>query len=292
MVGEFYLYLIRLIGIYAIMVLGLNVFLGYCGQINLGVGGFFCMGAYFPTILQAKMGWHFAAAFPISLGISFLVGLGMSWPLLRLRGHSMGIGTLAFGLVLYLIFERVPSLTGGSDGIVVPSMVLFGHTTGNIFYYYLILVFLVAAYFMCYFLVNSQIGRVLKAIRDNDVAATAIGVDINHYKRLAWLISGLFASIAGSLYAQQSGFISPDTFSMWVNVWVVVMLCVGGMGTNFGPVVGAAIMTILPYFLITVQKYTILIQGLVLLMVLRFMPDGVVGTIDEYLISRPMKEDE
>jgi len=281
MVREIYLYLVRLIGIYAIMALGLNIFMGYCGQVNIGVAGFFCIGAYIPTVLQGKLGWHYLIAFPISAFVSLLVGWGMSWPLLRLRGHSMAIGTIAFAMAVYLLFERFPTITGGSDGTVVPAMTLFDQTMGNIFYYYLILVFFAVAFLICYFLANSQIGLALRAVRDNEEAAAAMGVDINHYKRLAWLVNGVLASIAGSLYAQQAGFISPDTFALSTNVLVLVMLCVGGPGTILGPVVGAAIMTILPYLLVKIQQYTLLMQGLVLFAVLRFLPDGVVGAISK-----------
>ncbi len=277
--GEFYQYLVRLIGVYAIMALGLNIFMGYCGQVNIGIAGFFCMGAYFPTILQDKAGWHYLVALPVTTLISFLVGWGMSWPLLRLRGHSMAIGTMAFAMGVYLVFERFPTLTGGSDGTVVPGMTLLGQTMGNVFYYYLILFSLAVAFLMCYFLGNSQLGLALRAVGDNEDAAAAMGIDIKYYKKLAWLINGVLASVAGSLYAQQAGFISPDTFGLWTNVLILVMLCVGGTGTILGPLVGAAIMTLLPYLLVKIQHYTFLMQGLVLFGVLRFMPHGVVGAI-------------
>jgi branched-chain amino acid transport system permease protein len=278
-VGEFYLYLIRVISIYAIAALGLNLFMGYCGQINLGTAGFFCLGAYMPTVIQIKLGWHFLLAFPVTLVFTGLVGWAASFPLLRLRGHAMAIGTLSFAMAVYLIAERFPSLTGGSDGIEVPSMVLFGQPMGNIFYYYLILAFLVLTYLGCYFLVDSRIGRAFKAVRDDDAAAAALGIDVRHFKTLAWLVNGVLASLAGSLFAQQSGFLSPSTFSLWTNIIVLVMICVGGLGTNLGSVVGAAIMTSLPYFLVTIQEYMVLVQGLILFSVLRFLPDGVAGTM-------------
>src|SRR4030042_486153 len=165
-VGEFYLYVVRLICIYAILTIGLNIFMGYCGQINFGVSGFFCIGAYIPTILQIKLGWHYLAAFPVGVVFSLLVGWAVSWPLLRLRSHSMAIGTLAFAMPVYLVFERFEKITGGSDGTVVPSMVLFGSTMGNLFYYYFILVFPAVIFLIGYFLVDSRIGRAFKAVRD------------------------------------------------------------------------------------------------------------------------------
>jgi len=278
-VGEFYLYLIRLILIYAISALGLNIFMGYTGQINIGSAGFFCIGAYVPTMLQIKLGLHYLVAFPVAMVVSLLVAWGMSFPLLRLRGHAMAIGTLSFALAIHLLSERFPSLSGGADGIIVPDMALFGHTMGNLFYYYFILAFFVPSYLLCYFLINSRIGRALKGVRDNEDAAAAMGVDTNHYKTLAWVVNGALASLAGSLYAQQAGFLSPATFALWTNIIVLVMIVVGGLGTNLGSVVGSVIMTSLPYFLVTVQEYTLLAQGLILFFFLRFLPYGVVGTI-------------
>jgi len=278
-VGDFYLYLIRLIGIYAISALGLNIFMGYCGQINLSSAGFLCIGAYVPTILQVKLGWHYLAALPVSVVFCLVIAWVVSWPLLRLRGHAMAIGTLSFAMALYLVAERFPALTGGSDGIVVPAMVLFGQTIEEIFFYYFILIFLMASYLACYLLMDSRIGRAMKAVRGDEAAAAAMGVDVYHYKKLAWLINGALSGLAGTLYAQQAGFLSPVIFSLWTNIIVLVMICVGGLGMNLGSLVGAAIMTSLPYFLVTIQEYTVLVQGLILFAVLRFLPDGVVGTI-------------
>ncbi len=277
--GEFWLYMIRLICIYTILTIGLNIFMGYCGQINFGASGFFCIGAYVPTILQIRLGWHYLAAFPVGVALSLFVAWAVSWPLLRLRSHAMAIGTLAFAMPVYLVFERFEKITGGSDGTVVPPMSLFGSTVGLTFYYYLILTFTGLIFLVGYLLVDSRIGLAFKAIRDNEDAAAAIGVDANHYRRLAWLLSAFLAAIAGSLYAQQAGFISPITFSLASNVTMLVMLCVGGSGTVLGPVVGAAIMTSVPYLLITIQQYAYLVQGLILFAVLRFLPGGIVGTI-------------
>ena len=151
-VGEFYLYVVRLICIYTMLTIGLNIFMGYCGQINFGASGFFCIGAYIPTILQMKLGWHYVAAFPVGVITSLFVGWVVSWPLLRLRSHAMAIGTMALAMPIYLVFERFEKITGGSDGTVVPPMVFFGSTMGNLFYYYFILVFAAVIFVIGYFL--------------------------------------------------------------------------------------------------------------------------------------------
>ena len=278
-IDEFYLYVLRLVMIFAISALGLNIFMGYCGQINIGSAGFFAMGAYVPTMLQIKLGWHYLAAFPVTSVVTLIVAWAVSFPLLRLTGHAMAIGTLSFAMAIHLVAERFPTLTGGADGIVVPSMAVFGRTMGNVFYFYFILVFAVTAYLMCYFLADSRIGRALTAISQEEAGAAAMGVDVNRYKRLAWVVNGVLASVAGSLYAQQTGFLSPTAFSLWTNIIVLVMIVVGGLGSNLGSVVGAAIMTSLPYFLVTIQQYIFLVQGLVLFTFLRFLPYGVVGTV-------------
>ena len=137
--GDFWLYMIRVICVYTILTIGLNIFMGYCGQINFGASGFFCMGAYIPTILQIKLGWHYLFAFPVGVASSLFIAWIVSWPLLRLRSHAMAIGTLAFAMPVYLVFERFEKITGGSDGTVVPTMTLFGSDVGATFYYYVIL---------------------------------------------------------------------------------------------------------------------------------------------------------
>ena len=285
-VGEYYIYLIRLVGIYVILSLGLNVFMGLAGQINIGSAAFFCIGAYTSTILQLKLGWHYLPSFPIAIALSFLVAWGMSYPLLRLRGHSMAIGTLALGTAVFLMAERFRGLTGGEDGVVVPAMKLFGQPMGGTFYYYVIVFFVVVTYAFCYFLTDSRIGLALKSLGEDEDAAAAMGIDVMHYKRVSWLISGVFGGLAGTLYAQQAEFLSPSTFALWTNLIALVILLVGGLGLNFGVVIGSTIMTLLPHLIAGFENFVLLINGLILFFVLRFLPDGVLGTAVKILEKR------
>ncbi|HZV82957.1 MAG TPA: branched-chain amino acid ABC transporter permease [Geobacteraceae bacterium] len=287
-VPDFVRYLVVLVSIYGIASLGLNIFMGYCGQINLGSAGFFCMGAYIPTMLQVKYEIHYLIGFPLAVLISTVVAWLLSYPLLRLKGHAMAIGTLSFGMAIFLIAERFPDLTGGADGISVPPMEIPGIEVGDSFYYYLILACFLLSYLVCYFLMESRIGRALKAIRDDEDAASALGINVDHYKRFAWVVNNGLMSVAGALFAQQAGFLSPSTFALWTSISVLVMICVGGLGTNLGSVIGAAIMTLLPYILVSIQEYIMLTQGLILFSVLRFMPDGIVGTLPK-LLRRKVK---
>jgi branched-chain amino acid transport system permease protein len=278
-IGDYYAYLIRLIGIYTIAALGLNIFMGYCGQINFGSAAFFCIGAYGSTVLQVHLGWHFVSAFLVAMVVNSVVAWGISFPLLRLRGHAMAIGTLSFAMAIYLLADRFPSLTGGSDGIKVPSAKFLGLTMGEMFYYYLILAFAVASYVVCYFLVNSPIGRAIRAVKGDEVAAESLGASAHHYKAVAWIVSGVLGGVAGGLYAQQAGFLCPSTFGLKTNIDLLLMIIVGGLASNLGSVAGAVIITLLSYFLVTIEEYIVLAYGLILFFVLRFMPDGVVGLI-------------
>jgi branched-chain amino acid transport system permease protein len=278
-VPDFVRYLVVLVSIYGIAALGLNIFMGYCGQINLGSAGFFCLGAYIPTMLQVKYELHYFIGFPVAVAFCALIAWLLSYPLLRLKGHAMAIGTLSFGMAVFLVAERFPSLTGGADGITVPPMTIPGIEVGDKFYYYLILVCFLLSYLACYFLMSSRIGRALKAIRDDEDAALALGINVAQYKTFAWVLNNTLMGVAGALFAQQAGFLSPSSFALWTSVSVLVMICVGGLGSNLGSVIGATIMTLLPYILVSIQEYIMLTQGVILFSVLRFMPDGIVGTM-------------
>jgi branched-chain amino acid transport system permease protein len=284
-ISEYFRYLFVLVSIYAIAALGLNIFMGFCGQINLGSAAFFCIGAYVPTMLQVKFGVHYLIGFPIAVVFSLVLAWILSYPLLRLKGHAMAIGTLSFGMVVFLIAQRFPALTGGADGIKVPAMTILGREVEDVSYYYIILVCFLATYVFCYLLMDSRIGRALKAIKDDEDAAAALGIDVKYYKAFAWVIGNTVITVAGTLFALQSGFLSPSSFGLWANITVLVMICVGGLGSNVGSVIGAAIMTLLPYVLVSIQEYVTLTQGLILFLVLRFMPDGIVGTVPKLLKS-------
>lgn len=284
--SDYYLYLIRLIAVYAILTIGLNIFMGYCGQINFGAAAFYCIGAYCTTLLQIKFNWHFFLALPVAMALNYSVAWLISFPFLRLKGHAMAIGTLAFAMATYLLAERFPEFTGGADGIYVPPILLFGKEAGKIFLHYFILGFVAVAYLISHFIVNSDIGRAMKAIREDDVAAAGLGVNANQYKRLAWIISAMFGGLAGALYAAQAGFICPSIFSLGTNITVLIMSCLGGLGSTLGAVVGAGIMTLITYYLVTIQEFIYLVHGLILFLVLRFLPGGVVGAMRDFLMKK------
>jgi branched-chain amino acid transport system permease protein len=285
LVGKYYLYLAKLAGIGIILAIGTNIFFGYCGQINFGVAAFYALGAYISTLLQLKLGLNFFAAFPITLAVCLLASLIISVPLLRLRHHTLALGTVAFASVIYLILNTWISITGGEDGLSVPKAFFFGYKMGSKFNYYLIVVFAVLSFLSCHRLISSRIGRAMKAIREDEVAALSMGINSAHYRRLAFMINGLFAGLAGVLFAQESGWINPSSFHMWTNVVILVMVVVGGSGSNFGAALGGAIIMLLPHLLGPFQQYHVLIYGILLALIVRFAPGGIGGFVQK-TISR------
>lgn len=285
MVGKYYLYLAKLSGIGIILALGTNIFFGYCGQVNFGVGAFYALGAYVSTLLQLNLGLNFFIAFPLTLVACLLSSLIISFPLLRLRHHTLALGTVAFASVIYLVLNTYIGVTGGEDGLAVPKPFFFGYEMGGKFNYYLILAFVVLSIFSCHWLMSSRIGRAMKAIREDEVASLSMGINSTHYRRLAFTINGVFAGLAGVLFAQETGWINPSSFHLWTNVVIILMVVVGGPGSNFGAILGGAIIMLLPHLLGSFQKYDVLIYGILLALTLRFVPEGIGGFVQK-AISR------
>jgi branched-chain amino acid transport system permease protein len=285
LLGKYSLYLFKLAGIGIILALGTNIFFGYCGQINFGVAAFYALGAYISALLQLKLGLHFFAALPLTLLACLLAALIISVPLLRLRHHTLALGTVAFASVIYLVLNTWIGLTGGEDGLSVPKIHFWGYEVRSYFHFYMIWGFVVLGYLTCHCLVSSRVGRAMKAIREDEVAALAMGVNSGHYRRLAFVLNGIFGGLAGILFAQESGWITPSTFHLWTNVVVILMVVTGGAGSNFGASLGGAIIMVWPQLLGAFQQYHILIYGLLLALTLRFMPRGVGVFVQEAVLS-------
>jgi len=277
-VNRYYLHLAIMSGLGVILALGLNLLYGYSGQINFGVAAFYAIGAYAVALLQAKAGLYFFASLAIALIIAVLVALIISLPLLRLRHLGLALGTLAFAVIIYSLACAMRDFTGGSDGLVVPKLVLLGYKAGTTFYFYMVLVLAIACYLACHHLVSSKIGRALMAIREDESAALASGINVDRYKRLAFTINALFTALAGGIYAQHAGFIAPALFDVHFNLLGILMVVVGGP-SNLGSVIGGIFIMLLPEFVIAFKGYHIMAYGLILVLVLMFMPRGITGLI-------------
>ncbi len=276
--------LTNLIAINVIVILGLNLFIGYAGQISLGHAGFFALGAYGSAILTVNFGiWPWPAMF-ITAALVGLVAMAIGIPTLRLSGHYLAMATLGFNIVIYSILLQWDKVTGGPDGfvgVIEPLSVGGLLIDSEIRFHYVVwgLVFLLVA--LCLNLVRSGVGRGLAALAADERAASALGVDTGLSKVKIFTISAIFASLAGSLYCHCFLFINPDTFSIFRSVDFVIMVVVGGLGSVWGGLFGAGLITCLPEILDVLEVYKDIIHGLVLVLILLFFPQGfVAGLID------------
>ena len=244
-VSNYYVYVANYIAINIIVVTGLNLLVGYTGQISLGHAGFFAIGAYGTVTLMAKAGFPFLLALPcsglIAAGFGFLLGL----PALRLEGPYLAIATLGFGLTITQIIGRL-ELFGGRDGLHTPDMTIGSWVinTDVEFYFVLITLTIILLFFMRN-LLRTRVGRAFVAIRDADIAAQTMGVNILFYKTLAFAISAFYAGIAGGLYAFVLRFIEPEMFTLMMSIIFLAMVVVGGLGSIMGSITGATLLCLL-----------------------------------------------
>jgi branched-chain amino acid transport system permease protein len=291
--NDYYFTLLNIIGIHALLVVGLNLLLGYAGQISLGHAAFFGLGAYTSGILTATYGLDPWLALPVGLLVAgaaaFLVGV----PALKLRGYYLAMATLGFGIIVYIIFNQTQELTGGPSGLSgIPSLSLAGFPLDSPDRLFL-LIWLVLGVILLLSsnLVDSRLGRALRALHDSEAAAQSLGVDTARAKLLIFVWSALYAALAGSLYAHTLNFIAPSSFTFMFSIKLVTMVVVGGMASIWGSLLGAVVLTILPELLVVFHDYEIIIFGGILMVVMIFLPRGLVrGILDLWELRRYKKE--
>ena len=269
-----------LIGINAIVCVGLNLLIGYAGQISLGHAGFFALGAYGSAILTATYNWPSLAALIVTAiavgGLAFTVAR----PILKLRGHYLAMGTLGFGMIVSIVLNQEVALTGGPDGMPVPGLIILGWEPADaLSWYWIVGGTLLAVTWLAVNLIHSPVGRALRAVHGSEVAASVAGVDVAHYKTLVFVISAVFASLAGSLFTHFSGFITPAEATFFRSIEFVTMIVLGGMASTYGAIVGAAILTALPQVLTLLHDFEMLALGAILMGTLIFMRRGLVPTL-------------
>jgi branched-chain amino acid transport system permease protein len=275
--------ILNLIGLYVIIVLGLNLFTGYAGQISLGHAGFFGLGAYGSAIITTTYGlppWPTMVLVAVCVA---LVALIIGIPTLRLHGHYLAMATLGFNYVVHIIFVQWDEVTGGPSGLSgIPSLSVLGISVNNdIRFHYLVWTFALITLTLCLNLVRSGVGRGLAALAQDEVAAATLGVDVKQDKIRVFVLSAVFASVAGSLYAHYFSFVNPDTFSIFKSLDLVIMVVVGGMGSIWGTLFGVGFITILPHWLEFLETYYDIIHGLILVVILLFLPQGfITGLLD------------
>ena len=277
-------------GIFAVLAMSLNLLLGYTGQLSLGHAAFFGIGAYTSALLTLKLEWSFWPALAVAVGLAGVAGFFIGRLALKLRGAYFVLVTISFAGVISLVSLNWIELTNGPlglPGVPAPELGPWSLRTKTA-YYYLVLVAVALSYALCRRLVRSRIGRALVALRENEALAESIGVDVTHYLVLVTVVSAAMAGLGGSLYAHYTRFVSPEVFLFTYTVTMVIMVVAGGKGTLAGPVVGAALFTALPEALreATSWQWQMLAYGVILMLVLYFLPRGIVPALAGWAARR------
>lgn len=267
-----------LAGIYIILALGLNIMVGYTGLLNLGFAAFYAIGAYCYALLNTGLNLGFWISLPLSMLMSALAGFLVGIPALRLRGDYLAIVTLGFGEITRIVLNNWMTVTRGPNGIPgIERPSLFGfELRGVTEYYYLVIFFVFFTGFLIQRVINSKAGRAWMSIRDDEIAASAMGINTFLYKLYAFTFGALWAGLAGQLFAAKMRFVSPESFTFLESVLIVAMVILGGQATIMGPVIGAVILVALPEILREFEQWRMLFLGAVLIFMMIFRPQGIV----------------
>jgi branched-chain amino acid transport system permease protein len=267
----------------AIACVGLNLLIGYAGQISLGHAGFFALGGYGSAILCGNHGWPSWLAFIVGNSAVGLLAFVVGRPTLRLKGHYLAMATLGLGIIISIVLATEDRITGGPDGMAVPPLAIFGWAVqGERAWYALAGGSLLVTVWLALNLVESPIGRALRALHGSEVAAETLGIAAARNKLRVFVISAVLAAMAGALTAHHAAFITPAQGSFMHSVELVIMVVFGGMASIFGAVVGAAILTTLPQMLTVLKDYEMVVFGAVLIATMVFFPQGVVPTLGRW----------
>lgn len=284
--SAFYYRIGALIFVNGLAVTGLVILFGYAGQISLGHAGFAGIGGYCCALIPVHFGVHpvfgLLVGALLSGGIAFLIGR----PVLRLKGYYLAVATLGFGILVFIVLTNEAQLTGGPDGMPVERLGLhalsnslgLGLSTAQVWYWFMGLVLLLGAW-LALNLHNSPSGRALRSLHDSEVAAQTSGVDVAQYKLHAFVISAVYASLAGSLQALMNRFVTPDIAGFMHSVEWVAMAVLGGAASVIGAIFGATLLTALPQALTFLHEYEHMVLGLIMMLVMIFLPSGIFPTL-------------
>lgn len=285
-IGGYEISVLMMILFYVILAVGLDLVTGYCGQFSFATGAFYGIGAYTAAIMNRDLGTSIWLHLPAGAIVAGSFGLLLGIPALRLTGHFLAIVTIAFQTIMYLTISQWTSFTGGQVGLSLQgsnSVVIFGTKLFELSsvrsYYWLSLAVAAVCILVAWRLVNSRLGREWIAIRDDEKLAQAIGLDTTRGKLTAFVAYAALAGIAGVLTAHALRGVTPDDFTIWISATVVAMMVLGGRGTFVGPIIGAILLAVLPEFLGRYAEYKMLIYGIILMLGMTLMPEGLVGRL-------------
>lgn len=283
--GGYILNVLVFVGIHSMLAIALNLLLGYAGQISLGHAAFFGMGAYTSGVLTATYSLNPWLAMIIAAVAVWLLAFAVGFPILRLKGHYLAMATLGLGIIIYIVFNEAVDLTGGPSGFSgIPNLALGTITfDADLKNYYLIWVFTAVTMLLSLNITHSRIGRALRAIHDSEVAARVMGVNARLLKVQIFALSACISAVAGSLYAHTMTFVSPASFGFNFSVELLTMVIIGGLGSIYGSLLGAALLTLLPEMLRSFQDFDIVVYGLLLIIMTMYMPGGLVRAVPSVL---------
>jgi branched-chain amino acid transport system permease protein len=276
--GNYVIYVLCSWLIFSIAAMGLNLTLGYAGQVSLAQAAFMGIGAYTSALLTMA-GWHWILAAPTAMALCFVIGLVLGYPALRVQHHFLAFVTLAFNTLVFLVLRNEEWLTGGSLGLVGimrPSFLGFDTMPQIHFYYFTLVMFLIVAA-LFWGLVRSPWGRAFRALRENPIRANSLGVDIRRMTLLAFAIGSSLGGLAGALAAPLVQFIDPPAFSLVHSLKILLMVVVGGSGYFFGPILGAGLVIVMPEFLRFTEGYYLMIYAATVLVLMIYCPTGLIG---------------
>jgi len=280
------IYLMTLLCVYLMAAFGLNLIVGYAGQMSIGQAAFYGIGAYLAAILL-KLGWPFLVVLPIAAVACFVIGLALGFPALRVQHHYLAFATLGFNVLVFLVMRNEEQFTGGTFGISnIPRPTLFGYSLdGALPFFYFALVSVIALAALLWWLLRSPWGRAFAALRDNPIRAESTGVNITAYTLLAFAIGAACAGIGGTYLAALVNFIEPGQFNLSVSLMMLLAVIVGGSGRFFGPVLGSVVVILLPEWLRFLQDWYLAIFGFAVIVLLIFLPGGLLSLADRFKTS-------
>ncbi|SAL31546.1 branched-chain amino acid ABC transporter ATP-binding protein/permease [Caballeronia humi] len=266
--NPYYIHLVETIMIYAILLFGLDIVVGYTGQVSLGHAGLFGVGAYTAGVLFIKLGMPFYVTVPLSIVVTSAFGAILALPALRVSGPYLAMVTLAFGTIIQILINEMDFLTNGPMGLKIPKPTLAGHALNEVEYYWLVAALLVVSLVVVHRVLKSHLGRAFEALRDSPIASDCMGVSVYKYKVYAFVISAGFAGLAGCLYSYSEQYISPNTYNFELTILFLLAIIMGGRKTRTGAVLGSTIIVLLPKLLDDIAMFRMVSTALAVVVVI------------------------
>lgn len=276
-INPYYLGIVVIVGIYVILALGLNIITGFAGQVSLGHAAFYAIGAYTSAILSLQGHLNFWLALPAAAIVTWFTGILLGLPSLRVKEDFLAIVTLGLGLIIQSLLNNL-KITGGALGLSnIPQPELLGESMSSFSFALMTWLLVALAAFIAWRALNSRVGRAWLAIREDELVADALGVNTTRLKVLAFALGALYAGVAGSLFAHYTTFISADSFGFNESATMLSMVVLGGLGSIPGAITGAILLALAPEVLRPLADYRMLIYGLLLVLLMRYRPQGLFG---------------